>query len=431
MPLPKLTPIRSLTGTVGLLLQLALVGVAVGLACWPLNLLDHWQDLLLHTLPAFSEQGWSPQTVATACAPVVVVPLLLFLQAKAWRGGSGSGIPQTMASIKDPAQADQLMAARPTIQRLVIWSVATLALLPMGREGPVVQVGAAVAHRLRQLWPSLVNRLSSSELMTVAAGAGLAGGFNTPLLGVIFVAEELTGNFGANLVWPGLVIGALAAEVSSLGGQAQFGLGMIRDYVFELSQLGWGLVLGVTAGLLGGLFARLLLEATAWITPRARRHPWSVGLVLGLAIAGMALLTGGSSGGDGEALMSMIIADPQGQHVNLLTLLGRMIGPCLALGASIPGGLIDPAFAIGAVVGKLVGNTAGMGTIGLAMGMAGALAGATQLPVLSVGFALRLAGDQQLLPGVLLAAVIGAYASKVWMRKPVYHALADLMRERS
>ena len=290
MPLPKLTPIRSLTGTVGLLLQLALVGVAVGLACWPLNLLDHWQDLLLHTLPAFSEQGWSPQTVATACAPVVVVPLLLFLQAKAWRGGSGSGIPQTMASIKDPAQADQLMAARPTIQRLVIWSVATLALLPMGREGPVVQVGAAVAHRLRQRWPSLVNRLSSSELMTVAAGAGLAGGFNTPLLGVIFVAEELTGNFGANLVWPGLVIGALAAEVSSLGGQAQFGLGMIRDYVFELSQLGWGLVLGVTAGLLGGLFARLLLEATAWITPRARRHPWSVGLVLGLAIAGMALL---------------------------------------------------------------------------------------------------------------------------------------------
>jgi H+/Cl- antiporter ClcA len=61
--------------------------------------------------------------------------------------------------------------------------------------------------------------------------------------------------------------------------------------------------------------------------------------------------------------------------------------------------------------------------------MAAALAGATQLPVLSVVFTLRLAGDQQLLPGVLLAAVLGAYVSRLLMPKPIYHALSEGQQE--
>jgi len=36
------------------LLQLVLLGCLVGLACWPFNLMDRWQDLLLGQLPAFS-----------------------------------------------------------------------------------------------------------------------------------------------------------------------------------------------------------------------------------------------------------------------------------------------------------------------------------------------------------------------------------------
>ena len=50
--------------------------------------------------------------------------------------------------------------------------------------------------------------------------------------------------------------------------------------------------------------------------------------------------------------------------------------------------------------------------------------------MLSLGYE-DLNNHSQLRLDPLLAAVIGAYASKVWMRKPVYHALADLMRERS
>ncbi|MEB3170336.1 MAG: chloride channel protein, partial [Synechococcaceae cyanobacterium] len=61
-----------------------------------------------------------------------------------------------------------------------------------------------------------------------------------------------------------------------------------------------------------------------------------------------------------------------------------------------------------------------------ALGMAAGLAGATQLPVATVLFALRLAADQQLLPGLLVAAVLAAYMSRLIFDRPIYHALREL-----
>jgi H+/Cl- antiporter ClcA len=426
----RISPVvkRLQTGAV-LLLQLALLGVLVGLACWPLNLVDHWQDLLLNRLPGFNGGGWSAITLAQACSPVLVMPLLLLLQARRWRKGAGSGIPQTMLALEMPERGDELMAPRATVQRLTLWSLASLALFPLGREGPVVQVGAAVAQALRRRWPRLLQALPQGRLLAIGAGAGLAGGFNTPLMGVIFMAEELCGSFSASLIWPALVVGALAAEISDLGGQAQFTLGLVSLNPAELDQLFWGALLGLCGGTLGGLFARLLFETSRWTMPLARRHPWRAGLLLGGLVAALALLSGGRSGGDGEALMSWMLSDPTAHQVNLWELASRIIGPCLALGAGIPGGLIDPAFAIGAVSGQLLSQSFQLGALGVAVGMASGLAGATQLPVMSLVFALHMAGDQQLLAGVLMASVIGAYAGKVWIHKPIYHALADLMQD--
>ena len=411
------------------LLPLVLLGVAVGLACWPLNLLDRAQDQLLQRLPAFGGR-WTMVTVLMALAPVLVMPLLLWLQAGPWREGSGSGIPQTMAVVDDPARSDALLSPRPTLQRMVLWSVATLALFPLGREGPVVQVGAAVTQALRRRWPRLLQGLSTADAMAVAGAAGLAGGFNTPFMGVVFLAEELTGRFGAGLIWPGLIVCVCAAGISNLGGQGEFALGMLRGMPPEPLQLLWAVPLGIAAGLLGGLFARLIVMATARLTPLARRRPLRTGLMLGAAVALLLLLSGGSGGGDGETLMHQLIEDPQQLHAPWIQLPVRLIGPALALGVSVPGGLIDPALALGAILGQVMSVPLDLGALGMALGMAAALAGATQLPAMSLVFVMRLAGDQQFLPGLLMAAVLGAYSGRLLLRRPVYHALAELLAER-
>jgi H+/Cl- antiporter ClcA len=417
------------------LLQLVLLGLLVGLACWPFNLLDHWQDELLHQLPSFSGKPWRAATLLLACSPLLAVPLLLLLQRGVWAAGAGSGIPQTMASVEDPARAPGLLGPWPTLQRLGLWAIATLSLLPLGREGPVVQVGAAVAQALRRRFPRLLSDLSQADLLAVAAGAGLAGGFNTPLMGVVFVAEEFTGRFAARLIWPALVICSVAAAFSNLAGQPEFALGTLGVEPLELMQVLWAIPMGLLGGLLGAGFGLLLLALTRRFIGLARRRPLPLGLVLGALLSLFLLVSGGASGGDGEALMGQLIA---GEHPrgllgsgllgDLLTLGVRVVGPALALGAGIPGGLIDPAFSFGALLGHGLGALVGLSGLGLALGMVAGLAGATQLPVMTVLFALRLAGDQQLLPGMLVASVLAAFVSRLLVAQPIYHALAEVSR---
>jgi H+/Cl- antiporter ClcA len=374
--------------------------------------------------------GWTAMAKGLAFAPLVVMPLLLCLQKGAFARGKGSGIPQTVACVEDPDQGPNLLGAAPTLLRLGLWSTASLALFPLGREGPVVQVGAAVAQALRSRWPTMFGTLKANEVLAVAAGAGLAGGFNTPLMGVVFIAEELVSRFNATLIWPALLVCGAAAGISQIGGQPMFALGLITNQTSEISQYFWAVPIGILGGLVGGIFGRLLLLVTGLVTKLAQKRPLVIGLVLGGLLSVFAWLSEGASGGDGEALMSTWIQDESAwPGRGLSTLLVRLIGPVVALGASVPGGLIDPAFALGAVFGHgfmhVVGGSA---ELGIALGMAATLAGISQLPVMTIAFAIRLAGDQQLGAGLLIASVVGAMAGRLLLDRPIYHALADLQR---
>lgn len=427
---------RHLRHPLALLLQLTVLGALVGLACWPLNRIDQWQDSLLALLPGFSDRPWTLSSVLVAASPLVVMPLLLRLQSGRLRSGAGSGIPQTMLSLEHPERAAVLLGPVATIARLALWTAASLALFPLGREGPVVQVGAAVAHALRQRFPRWLPALSNNQVLAIGAGSGLAGGFNSPLMGLVFVMEELTGRFQLTVIWPGAIVCVAAALVSNLGGIGLFPLGLTSALVPEPVQLLWALPLGIGGGLLGGQFARLLVASTALLKPRVARQPVAWGLLLGAGLAALALLSGGWSGGDGEALMRHMLAGSPPQPVPgsplgalgwVLVIGARLVAPVLALAAGVPGGLIDPAFSLGAVFGSgLLELLGGSSALGLALGMAAGLAGATQLPLTTVLFAMRMAGDSQWLWGLLLSAVLGAYVGRSLQAKPVYHALTEI-----
>lgn len=418
------------------LLQLTLVGTAVGMACWPLNQADRWQDALLQRLPGFGG-SWERVSLMLALAPLLAMPLLLLLQNRLWSGGAGGGIPQLMLCLRQPQRTLELMAPAATLQRLALWSMATFALLPLGREGPVVQLGGAVLVALRQRFPELLGWMDPRQRLAVAGAAGLAAGFNTPLVAVVFLVEELIGRFVPALVWPGLVVALLAALISALGGQPEFAFGILREGTLETRQFLWAVPFGLLAGLLGALLSLLILRLSARFLPLAQRHPVRLGLALGAALALLALISGGSSGGDGATLMQWLVNQelggelphPLGPGAAALTLLVRLLGPALALAVGVPGGLIDPALAIGALLGSSLGAPLGMSSLGLALAMTASLSGATQLPVMSLLFTLRLAGDQQLLPGLALASVLGAGVGRLLMNKGINHLLAERLSE--
>lgn len=411
------------------LLTLALAGIVVGAVCWPLTLVDRLQDRLVRRLPAFSAAPWTPAAGLLALAPVAAMPLILGVQACVWPKGAGSGLPQTLVSLNDAHRARTLLAPAACGQRLLLWTVATMALLPLGREGPVVHLGAVLAHGLRRRWPALVAELDRGDWLAICGGAGIASAFNTPLVGVIFMAEELTRRIDGVVIPAAMVVCAIAAEMNHWGGQPEFGLAVLSQRPEELDQLALAVPIGLAGGLVGACFSWLLLRLNATLGPLAKRRPLRVGLALGLSIGGLCLLTGGVSGGDGEVLMKRLVAQPTVGAGGILPLLARVIGPCLALGAGVPGGLIDPALALGAMLGQAIGQLWHAPLLGIALGLPAALAGATQLPLVSVVFSLRLLGDQQLLPGVVLAGALGAGMGRLLSARSVYHALAAGLAE--
>src|SRR6184192_1846432 len=104
----------------------------------------------------------------------------------------GSGVPQTKAAL----YAREGRITLVTILGKFFCTSATLACgIPLGREGPAVQVGAGIASVLGRrlgLSPEKVK-----ALIPVGASAAVAAAFNTPIAGVLFSLEEIMGDLHA------------------------------------------------------------------------------------------------------------------------------------------------------------------------------------------------------------------------------------------
>ncbi len=104
----------------------------------------------------------------------------------------GSGVPQTKAAL----YAREGRISVKTILGKFFCTSATLASgIPLGREGPSVQVGAGIASVLGRKLGLSPERMK--PLISVGAAAAIAAAFNTPLAAVLFALEEVVGDLHA------------------------------------------------------------------------------------------------------------------------------------------------------------------------------------------------------------------------------------------
>src|SRR5438094_3898255 len=193
----------------------------------------------------------------------------------------GSGVPQTKAAL----YAREGRITLVTVLGKFFCTSATLASgIPLGREGPAVQVGAGLASVLGRklgLRPEKVK-----ALLPVGAAAAIAAAFNTPLAAVLFALEEVVGDLHAP------VLGSVVLASATSWAMLRLLLG--NDPLFQVPQYQLVsplefvvyAVLGVAGGLVSVVFTKLLLgmrerflrfrRKTVWLQPLAG------GLVVGL-----------------------------------------------------------------------------------------------------------------------------------------------------
>src|ERR1700690_1225208 len=181
----------------------------------------------------------------------------------------GSGVPQTKAALY---ARDGVITLSTIVGKFFCTSATLASGIPLGREGPSVQVGAGIASVLGRrlgLRPENVK-----ALIPVGAAAAIAAAFNTPLAAVVFALEEIVGDLNAPVL--GSVV--LASATSWLVLRLFLGNNpLFRVPTYELvSPLEFLIyaVLGVAGGLVSVAFTKLLLTMRARFLRLPPRTRW-------------------------------------------------------------------------------------------------------------------------------------------------------------
>jgi H+/Cl- antiporter ClcA len=359
-----------------------------------------------------------------------VAALSVWLTRKFFRGSEGSGIPQVIATLhaKPGEYGERLLSFRIMFGKILVSFLAILGGFTIGREGPTVQVGAALMFNLRRFYPRS-NALIERQLVLAGAAAGLSAAFNTPLAGIVFAIEELTRSFEARasgvLITAIIIAGVIALGIN--GNYTYFGTIEIGTHFPDL--LAVAIVLtAIVTGIAGGVFCWLLLNTARWIPAPLRKlhseRPVVFAALCGLVIACVGLISGGLTFGSGYAEARGLLDGREQLSVFYPFL--KMISMVGSYLPGIPGGIFAPSLSIGAGFGNLLHMVFGSMQLQMliALAMVGYLAAVTQAPITSFVIVMEMINGHALVISLMATALIASRVSRIFA-PPLYEALSQ------
>jgi H+/Cl- antiporter ClcA len=397
-----------------LLLLAALLGVPVSAAAYGfLALVTYLQKEIFthlpHGLGFTSEPVWWP-------LPVLAVGGALAAVAIRYLPGEGGPSPADGFKLHGPptpAQLPGIIAA--ALATLVFGAV-------LGPEMPLILIGGGLAA----LSVRLARRDVPDQARAVVASAGsfaaISTLFGSPILGA-FLLMEASG-IGGPMLGVVLVPGLLASGVGSLmftGLDAWTGLGTFSLAIPglphftrpDVAEIGWAVVIGVAAALIGSAIHRM----GAVLHPHISRRVLFLVPLAGLAVAGLAIAYQEGSGKassdvlfSGQNTLPSLVQHASTYTVGALLLLMACKG--LAYGVSLGafrGGPTFPALFIGAAGGIALSHLPGLPLVpAVAMGIGAMCMAMLSLPLTSVLLAtlLLLSDGIAVMPLVIVAVVV-------------------------
>jgi len=263
---------------------------------------------------------------------------------------TGSGIPKVKAAL---AYVNIALNLRVALAKLFSTILALGAGLSLGRQGPTVQIGAALAAQLSQWVPTSPEY--RRQLIAAGAAAGLAAGFNAPIAGVLFVVEELLQDFSNLTLGTAILASFVGAVVSRLlGGQGLnlSSLGMLQTGL-SVQDLPFLVLLGLLAGIFGGIFSKGIFSSLNFFH---QLKDLSLSQRIGLAgfltgIVGAALPIAAQ---DNTGLREFLVTGVAAWQTIAIAFIAKFMLTLLAYGSGASGGLFAPALVLGSALGCLV-----------------------------------------------------------------------------
>lgn len=359
--------------------------------------------------------------------PLIATPLgfagIVWLTNRFAPLAKGSGIPQVMAATKNPEAAlSTFVSVRAAIAKFFLTAAALVFGASVGREGPTVQIAAAIMGRMHRLM-----RIPIRSSVYIAGGAaGVAAAFNTPLAGVAFAIEELAAAYEQRMTLLVMAAVLIAGMVS---------LGLAGDYIYfgEMRQtlgvtqaLIAAPVAGIVGGVAGGLFSKLMLAAgTTSFAPMAwlRGRPVLFALGCGTIVAVIGVVTGLTWGTGYETAHGII----EGRDVPAWFGVAKFATTLATAVSGLPGGIFAPSLSIGAGIGdllRMIFPDYPTGAVVL-LGMVAYFTGVVRAPLTAVIIISETTASRGLMMPLVASALVADFAAQFVCKEKLYHGLSQ------
>jgi CIC family chloride channel protein len=338
----------------------------------------------------------------------------------------GSGVPQTKAALY---AREGRITLRTVLGKFFCTSATLASGIPLGREGPSVQVGAGIGSVLGRLLGLRSEQVKN--LIPVGAAAAIAAAFNTPLAAVLFALEEIVGDLNAPVMGAVVLASATAWMVLRvlLGNHPLF---KVPQYeLVHPAEFAVYAVLGVADGLVSAAFTKLLLGMRARFLRFPQKTVWFQpvvgGLLVGLVGWFVPQVLGVGYGYVGDALNGNMAF-----KMMLLLVVLKLLTVTTSYASGNAGGIFGPALFIGAMLGGTVGTvahhlfpayTATPGAYAL-VGMGAAFAGIVRAPMTSVLMIFEMTQDYAVIVPLMIANLVSLFIASRLQHEPIYEALA-------
>ncbi len=389
--------------------------VAGGLAVVVQRLSEGLRVLLWGYTPTFEfavRTGLSGWRVLLALVTGGVLVAILQRLAKA---------PLASHGVSSLVEAVALHGGRLSVKPVLYSAAAAIATVgsggSLGREGPMLRLGAAVSSWLGQRLGLSSRRLKI--LLGCGTAAGFAAAFNVPIGGSLFAMEVVLGSFALEIFGP-IVVAAVLATLLSRAAESAAPIYPLEGYAlaspWEIGfHFGLGLVgaVAAVAFVLGvRLFARLFRKLA--VVPEAVLPVVGLALLAGLGFFWPEVLGNGFS-----TITSALREEFPWRLLALLAGL-KLVATALTAGSGCPGGHFTPSLCFGALVGGAYGElvhsafphaTASSGSYA-AVGMAAVAAGSSHAPLSAILILFELTGNYDLILPLMIAAIVSSMVAK-------------------
>ena len=416
-------------------LLIGLVGVVAGILGlateWMIGLVQRvlWGSRgdLLAIVPAVRPR-W--MVVAAPAAGGILIGLILWLSRRRIKGeSSGEGMASLIEAV---ALSGGKIAPRPVLINALAAVVTVGSGGSLGREGPMIRLGAMISSWLGQRLELPAHRLKI--LVGCGAAAGLAATYNIPIGGALFAMEVILGNFALEIFGPIVASSVIATLIArSLVGNAP--LYAAPEYALTS---GWEMLLYVGLGIVGAVASVLFMAGVSLgsrlfaLLGRSRLLPRPFQPVVGMALLGVLGLFVPLALGRGYGIINLALAgelklSPRlalPQQLTIFLLLGlalaKLVATALTRGSGGSGGLFTPSLAFGALVGGAYGywmhslwpHIASPYGAYAAVGMAAVMAGTSHAPISAILILFEFTGNYDLILPVMLASILSSLVSR-------------------